>query len=377
MGTGSNNVGLGLEGRKSCLTTSEIFAQNPNLVSEFGVRISELPSNSESKSITLMWATADQGDKSKQLWYFGKTQFEENIISIPAQFLDMSILNRQKNLKKCKTNDLVNKYESYGSTNPNLARVGERLKRYNEQEHGNSFVNTAAPTSNRYFVSIIIRMNHYCCVPRCSSWIKRDPQLIFHIFPEQGKPQVSLVNKFGQKERIDRRKAWILKLSIGKPVTDSGSVFYSGPNCFRPSSLLDKPNKCGNKLLVLHGIAPLNQNQLISDVNRAVVFEVVGEIYCKFEGGGPRSVADSMTSLRDRKARGCTQLEEIRSAEEIHCDAFVIERLGCVKPTFAATYEKGQTEVRRQIRSNRIRIEGSGKIRPAHSPPVFLNGTDN
>ncbi|KAJ8953083.1 hypothetical protein NQ318_013425 [Aromia moschata] len=61
-------------------------------------------------------------------------------------------------------------------------------------------------------------MNHYCCVPRCSSWIKRDPQLIFHILPE-GKHQVSLVNTFGQKERIDRRKAWILKLSTGKPVT--------------------------------------------------------------------------------------------------------------------------------------------------------------
>ncbi|KAJ8938590.1 hypothetical protein NQ318_020852 [Aromia moschata] len=63
------------------------------------------------------------------------------------------------------------------------------------------------------------RMNHYCCVPRCSSWIKRDPQLTFKTFPEQGKHQVSLINKFGQKERIDRRKAWILKLRIGKPAS--------------------------------------------------------------------------------------------------------------------------------------------------------------
>ncbi|KAJ8936376.1 hypothetical protein NQ318_004448 [Aromia moschata] len=62
-------------------------------------------------------------------------------------------------------------------------------------------------------------MNHYCCVPRCSSWIKRDPQLTFHIFPEQEKHHVSLVNKFGQKERIDRRRAWILKLRIGSPVS--------------------------------------------------------------------------------------------------------------------------------------------------------------
>ncbi|KAJ8954664.1 hypothetical protein NQ318_011354 [Aromia moschata] len=45
-----------------------------------------------------------------------------------------------------------------------------------------------------------------------------DPQLTFHIFLEQGKNQVFLINKFGQNERIDRRKAWILKLRIGKPV---------------------------------------------------------------------------------------------------------------------------------------------------------------
>ncbi|KAJ8934022.1 hypothetical protein NQ318_007115 [Aromia moschata] len=59
-----------------------------------------------------------------------------------------------------------------------------------------------------YFVSIIIIINHYCCVPRCLSWVKRDPQLTFHIFLEQEKHQ----------ERIDKRKAWIIKLRIGKPV---------------------------------------------------------------------------------------------------------------------------------------------------------------
>ncbi|KAJ8936367.1 hypothetical protein NQ318_008731 [Aromia moschata] len=48
--------------------------------------------------------------------------------------------------------------------------------------------------------------------------MKKVPQLTFHIYPEQGKHQVTLINKFGQKERIDRRKAWILKLRIGKPV---------------------------------------------------------------------------------------------------------------------------------------------------------------
>ncbi|KAJ8950788.1 hypothetical protein NQ318_011282 [Aromia moschata] len=72
------------------------------------------------------------------------------------------------------------------------------------------------PDRRRYFMSITIRINHYCCVPGCS--IKRNPKFTFHIFPEQGKHQVSLVNKFGQKEHIDRRKAWILKPSIGKAV---------------------------------------------------------------------------------------------------------------------------------------------------------------
>ncbi|KAJ8951320.1 hypothetical protein NQ318_008224 [Aromia moschata] len=44
----------------------------------------------------------------------------------------------------------------------------------------------------------------------------------------------------------------------------------------------------------------------------------------------------------------------------------------CVKPT-SASYETGQTEVRRQIRSNHIRIEGSKGIRPALSPADFVN----
>ncbi|KAJ8949285.1 hypothetical protein NQ318_006708, partial [Aromia moschata] len=67
---------------------------------------------------------------------------------------------------------------------------------------------TRVEKSVRYFVSIIIMINHYCCVPRCLSWIKRDPQLTFHIFLE-GKHQA----------RIDKRKAWILKLRIRQPVS--------------------------------------------------------------------------------------------------------------------------------------------------------------
>ncbi|KAJ8954043.1 hypothetical protein NQ318_004344 [Aromia moschata] len=92
-------------------------------------------------------------------------------------------------------------------------------------------------------------MNRYCCVPRCSSWIKRDPRLTFRIFPEQGTHQVSPVNKFGQKERIDRRKAWILKLRIGKPVSKFMDVcslhfadkdyFYRSKATVVPEQMLD------------------------------------------------------------------------------------------------------------------------------------------
>ncbi|KAJ8959424.1 hypothetical protein NQ318_022115 [Aromia moschata] len=49
---------------------------------------------------------------------------------------------------------------------------------------------------------------------------------------------------------------------------------------------------------------------------------------------------------------------------------FVANYTVCVKRT-SASYEKGETDVRRQIRSNRTRIEGSEGIRPALSPPVL------
>ncbi|KAJ8958441.1 hypothetical protein NQ318_002227 [Aromia moschata] len=51
--------------------------------------------------------------------------------------------------------------------------------------------------------------------------------------------------------------------------------------------------------------------------------------------------------------------------------SFVTKSTVCVKPT-SASYEKGQTKVRRQIRSNRIRIEDSEGNRPALSPPVLV-----
>ncbi|KAJ8934960.1 hypothetical protein NQ318_007199 [Aromia moschata] len=49
--------------------------------------------------------------------------------------------------------------------------------------------------------------------------LMRDPHELFIYFLNKERQQVSLVNKFVQKECIDRHKAWILKLSIGKTVS--------------------------------------------------------------------------------------------------------------------------------------------------------------
>lgn len=62
--------------------------------------------------------------------------------------------------------------------------------------------------------------NHYCCVPQCNSWAKKDVNkgLSFHIFPPEIGPRVYFETKMG-KQLVTRRKAWILKLRIGKPIT--------------------------------------------------------------------------------------------------------------------------------------------------------------
>ncbi|KAJ8909965.1 hypothetical protein NQ315_005972 [Exocentrus adspersus] len=60
------------------------------------------------------------------------------------------------------------------------------------------------------------KMNHYCCVPQCSSWVKRNPELSFHTFPKAGKSKVIVETKLGNKELVDRREMWIRKLRIGK-----------------------------------------------------------------------------------------------------------------------------------------------------------------
>lgn len=62
--------------------------------------------------------------------------------------------------------------------------------------------------------------NHYCCVPKCNSWAKKDVdnKLTFHLFPPESGQKIYMETKLG-KQFIERRKAWIIKLRIGKPVT--------------------------------------------------------------------------------------------------------------------------------------------------------------
>nr|CAI5835621.1 unnamed protein product [Callosobruchus analis] len=67
--------------------------------------------------------------------------------------------------------------------------------------------------------------NDYCCVPQCNSWAKKDTErkLTFHRFPETNTRQVNIETEMG-KHLMDQRKAWILKLKIGKQVSKSMKV---------------------------------------------------------------------------------------------------------------------------------------------------------
>lgn len=61
----------------------------------------------------------------------------------------------------------------------------------------------------------------FCCVYNCSSKACRDITVRFHHFPKPGQCSVEIKNKFGNIERIDRRKAWEIVLRNGKPATNS------------------------------------------------------------------------------------------------------------------------------------------------------------
>nr|CAI5833451.1 unnamed protein product [Callosobruchus analis] len=63
-------------------------------------------------------------------------------------------------------------------------------------------------------------MNHYCCVPQCSSWIKRNPELSFHSFAKAGMEKVLVETKLGTNELGDQRQKWIRLLKLGKKPSD-------------------------------------------------------------------------------------------------------------------------------------------------------------
>lgn len=81
-------------------------------------------------------------------------------------------------------------------------------------------------------------MNHYCCVPNCFSWAKKNPEISFHTFPVEGKSRVIVETKLGNKELVDRRQVWVKNLRIGKKVSPhmrvcslhftSGDYFHNG-----------------------------------------------------------------------------------------------------------------------------------------------------
>lgn len=64
----------------------------------------------------------------------------------------------------------------------------------------------------------------YCCVFGCQSKACRDEKIKFFHFPHPNKDFIDRINKFGDKEKIDRREAWIRVLKIGKSVTTSMRV---------------------------------------------------------------------------------------------------------------------------------------------------------
>lgn len=61
--------------------------------------------------------------------------------------------------------------------------------------------------------------NNNCCVYGCHSKKGREQHLSFHQFPKLNSSYVFITNVFGIKEKVDRRKAWEIKLLMGKPTT--------------------------------------------------------------------------------------------------------------------------------------------------------------
>mgnify|MGYP005985088185 FL=1 len=62
------------------------------------------------------------------------------------------------------------------------------------------------------------KSNVNCCVYKCNSVNKKNPELSFHKFPPLGQ-KVRHTSGIGEVTLTDRRKLWELNLKMGKSVT--------------------------------------------------------------------------------------------------------------------------------------------------------------
>jgi len=57
----------------------------------------------------------------------------------------------------------------------------------------------------------------FCSVQGCNSTYQKFSDISFHIFPKVDEKRVPWINEFGEKEMVDRKKAWELALKMVKP----------------------------------------------------------------------------------------------------------------------------------------------------------------
>ncbi|XP_044744750.1 uncharacterized protein LOC123306697 [Coccinella septempunctata] len=67
--------------------------------------------------------------------------------------------------------------------------------------------------------------NCNCCVYNCSSRKGKSRAIHFHKFPKEDASTVHITNSLGMLEKVDRRKEWIKRLLMGKPVTNNMRVY--------------------------------------------------------------------------------------------------------------------------------------------------------
>lgn len=81
--------------------------------------------------------------------------------------------------------------------------------------------------------------NRYCSVPQCFTKASNARHVSFHSFPKEDEV-VFVENFFGKREKCNRRKVWINKLRISKPLTKSMvacSLHFALKDYFWPSML--------------------------------------------------------------------------------------------------------------------------------------------